>query len=469
MPLVNERSSPSELLPSHPPPWVRVLDVSSLVMIGITLVLVAGDGVRLDFGLFRVSITSAPRAAGWAVILILVRHALYRSPALSTRVVGWARSLVSRADIGFVARLVLATRVPPVLIGLLAVATMGLGEEARPGAYENPWLNLPARWDAMWYWDIAAFGYQWDGDWTRQQNVVFFPAFPLASHVAARLLGIHVLWAGWLVAVASFACAMFLYMRLARMFVDAKTASDSAWLLCTYPFAIYFSAGYSEGPFLLAMCGLLLSAHQERFGRAAAWGVVAGLARPNGWLLSLPLAVLIFQQPWPTRQGDWLRRGAAVAAPVAGVLLFTFYLHLKFNDGFAWVRGQAAWGRTFRGLHLLAADRVDYVLEYGLTSYLTIFPIDALNTGAALLALALIVPVARRLGLAYGVLVAAFVLPPLLVGGTLSMGRLTSVLFPLFIWLATILSPERRVAVMVAFAALQGFAATLFFTWRPLF
>jgi hypothetical protein len=51
----------------------------------------------------------------------------------------------------------------------------------------------------------------------------------------------------------------------------------------------------------------------------------------------------------------------------------------------------------------------------------------------------------------------------------MSMGRITSVLFPMFIWLAAVVPARYRVGVMIAFATLQGFAAALFFTWRPLF
>ena len=78
-------------------------------------------------------------------------------------------------------------------------------------------------------------------------------------------------------------------------------------------------------------------------------------------------------------------------------------------------------------------------------------------------------PITRRLGAAYGALVAVLALPPLLIGGSMSMGRITSVLFPMFIWLAADVPANYRVGLLVAFATLQGFAAVLFFTWRPLF
>ena len=155
--------------------------------------------------------------------------------------------------------------------------------------------------------------------------------------------------------------------------------------------------------------------------------------------------------------------------PVAVMLAYTFYLHREFLDGFAWYRGQAAWGRSYRGLDLLILDRAKYIHDYGLVNYLVDLPFDAMNFGAALLALLLIAPVTRRLGIADGVLVTVIVLPPLLVGGTMSIGRMTSVMFPLFIWLATTLPRDRRIGLTAAFAAGQGFAATLFFTWRPLF
>jgi hypothetical protein len=220
------------------------------------------------------------------------------------------------------------------------------------------------------------------------------------------------------------------------------------------------------------MCGAFLGIEEQRFARAGAWGLLLGLTRPNGWLIAAPLAVRAWQRVDPEARRNHrqlLRPAVAVAMPIVGVLLYTLYLHLQFGDGFAWYRGQAAWGRSYRGLDVLIVDRVKYIYDYGLVAYLTDLPIDAMNFGAALLALFLIAPVTRRLGLAYGALVTVIVLPPLLIGGTMSIGRMTSVLFPLFMWLAAGLKRDHRAGLLAAFAAGQGFAATLFFTWRPLF
>jgi hypothetical protein len=120
-------------------------------------------------------------------------------------------------------------------------------------------------------------------------------------------------------------------------------------------------------------------------------------------------------------------------------------------------------------LHLFVWDRILYIRDLGLPGALIEHPVDVLNSAAAVFALALIVPIWRRIGPAYGVLAAVLVLPPVLMGGATSMGRLTAIVFPMFIWLASAMPAGRRSALMVVFATIQGLAATLFYTYRSLY
>ena len=78
-------------------------------------------------------------------------------------------------------------------------------------------------------------------------------------------------------------------------------------------------------------------------------------------------------------------------------------------------------------------------------------------------------PVYRRFGLPYAALLLVNLVPPMMAGGLLSIGRVTSTLFPAFLWLAAALPARHRTAWAVVFAVLQGFAAVMFFTWRPLY
>ncbi len=61
------------------------------------------------------------------------------------------------------------------------------------------------------------------------------------------------------------------------------------------------------------------------------------------------------------------------------------------------------------------------------------------------------------------------ILPPMSAGGLLSMGRVTSMLFPVFLWMGAAVPARHRVAWIGVFALLQGFVAVMFFTWRPLY
>ena len=90
-----------------------------------------------------------------------------------------------------------------------------------------------------------------------------------------------------------------------------------------------------------------------------------------------------------------------------------------------------------------------------------------MNGIAAVLALAATIPVALRLGVPYAIFILSNLVPPLLVGGFISIGRVTATMFPIFIWLAARESSRTRTIVAIVFAMLQALGAALFYTWRP--
>ncbi len=133
------------------------------------------------------------------------------------------------------------------------------------------------------------------------------------------------------------------------------------------------------------------------------------------------------------------------------------------------MKGQRAWGRVYQGWAPLILTPLSTVAAVGPMDYVLSYPETVMNGAAGLFCLALCWPVATRLGLPYGVLILATVLPPLLTGGAPSLGRIASVLFTVFIWLGATVSPARRPQWLAAFACGAALVATIFFTWRPLF
>jgi len=475
--------------PRTVPPWVRILDLLAVIALGLaTLVVVVGT-VSLYLGSLRFSIR-AMSCAFAAVAFVAIRHAAFPSDPLHQRLsasVGALRANPPR----LAAVLGLASRVGVLVVGYLAVVTIGF-----PPATEglelsaDPLLNLPARFDAGWYGGIALDGYSFEGRFDKQQNVAFFPAMPGLMRVVGAPAGAaqptvprplrlaRVLWGGVVISVVAFAWASNYLVRLAREMIGEARAPAAAALMAAYPFAIFFSAPYTEALFVLAAVGAFYHLRRDEWVQATAWGIVAGLSRPNGCLLTIALVCLVAERRWravvlPIDLLKLFKSGLAAAAPALGMLAYSTYVHEVTGSWFGWARLHEAWGRSFQGLapvsRGLASVSVSRLTADGLLRLTTDAPYDAFNALGVLFVLVMLWPVARRLGPASAVFCLVNLVPPLLAGGLLSTGRLSSTLFPTFVALAAML-PRRAVTPFVTvWALVQGLVAALFFTWRPLF
>ena len=96
-------------------------------------------------------------------------------------------------------------------------------------------------------------------------------------------------------------------------------------------------------------------------------------------------------------------------------------------------------------------------------------PYDTLNGIAALACLGVIPFVWRRFGAGYGLFMLANLWLPLSSGQFEGLGRYCTVLFPVFIWLATLRSRLVFDGVIVVFATLYTLCLALFTNVHPLF
>ncbi|MGE3955676.1 MAG: mannosyltransferase family protein [Vicinamibacterales bacterium] len=478
--------------PSPLPTWARVVDMLCFALLLLAVVVAVWGGFRMRFGGVRIALTSPYRIVAAAFLLGLVRHALVRHPAiwadLPGRVLGSLRTSPARTALSAV----VATRPAIFFAGYMAVILFGYGNNGQAPfrLSDNEVANLQVRWDMAWYFGIASEGYAFSPNYHGQQNIVFFPAFPMIWRMAARLMGgqtMAFVTAGTVVVLVCFFLALTYLFRLARDITgDDDPAGYAVWLLAAYPFALFFGAIYTESLYLLGAIAAFYHFRRRELRAAGAWGLLVGLTRPNGCFLSIPLAVVAIS-PWlPT----WLNGGPAgnveqepsrrtfaalvpamlsAAMPGIGVLLYSAWMWYFTGNPLQWADGHAAWGREYSGFLPLIADRYDWIVNAGLYTYSTHVPTDVLNTMGAAFGLACTIPVARRLGLAYAVFILVNILPPMAAGGMLSLGRFSSVLFPAFIWCATAIPARHRSGWVASFMALQALNATLFYTWRELF
>jgi hypothetical protein len=469
------------------PLWVRAIDalaVFALVLAGFVFLF---GGFAIYFSLNPIRVHSTGRILFVGAALVALRHAVHPATPLHARLVAWLRASGDRPAMS-AAMVGLSSRCAVLFVAYMAVVTIGVnavttGFELSPDKLSN----LPARFDAGWYGGIALDGYSFGGSFKRQENIAFFPAFPMLMRAVGYPIGafgpgmprerrlVRLLWGGVILSLAAFAWASAYLWRLARDIIGEARADDAVVLLAAYPFSLFFSAPYTEAIFLLGAVAAVYHFRRDEWATAGAWGLLVGLTRPNGCFLSAVLAALVAERWWRDRRvaapphSRVVTSLASAAMPGIGMLAYSTYVHQLTGSFFGWAKlHEAAWGRSYEGLAPVQRA-YGWITDEGLFHVIEGVPFDTLNSLGLIFALLMLWPILRRLGPALALFVLINVVPPMLAGGVLSLGRLSSTLFPAFIALAAISPPRVTRALVTAFAIGQGLATAIFFTWRPLF
>jgi hypothetical protein len=181
---------------------------------------------------------------------------------------------------------VTAVRVVLLVVGALAGGLLGSPPDAAPADLPE-WLRVWDRWDGPHYLQIAAHGYDPSGD---PALATFLPLYPalirLGSFVAPPLV------AAMLISfLATVAASLALYALVLRDGGDRAMARRAVIALNVFPSSFALVAPYAEALFLALSIGALLAARMDRWARAGFIGLLAGLARLQGWLLGPVLLV----------------------------------------------------------------------------------------------------------------------------------------------------------------------------------
>jgi len=470
---------------TRPPAWVRVADIAAVAAIVLTIFVALFGGFDLRLPGLAIRLHSFGRLIFIAAALVAIRHAAHPSLPLHRRILEAIRERNTKSEAGVVSY-ALMSRAVILFIGYFAVLTVGINRPTQGFTLSPDQLfNLPARFDAGWYGGIALDGYYFAGAFEKQQNIAFFPAFPMLMRAAGYPIGAfapgvghdrrmaRLLWAGTILSMFAFAWGALYLWRLARDTIGESNAPAAVALFTAYPFAVFYSASYSESLFFLGSVAAIYHFRRHELIAAAIWGAVVGLTRPNGCFLSVVLALMIAESLWGKKISTFphshiSRSLAAASAPGVAMLAYSAYVKSLTGDWFGWARLHEAWGRSYSGTAPMTRA-YGWIVDEGLLHVFEGVPFDTLNTFGLLFVLVMVWPVARRLGIAFAAFILINAIPPLLAGGVLSMGRLTSTLFPVFLALAVTVRPRAIPPLITAFAIGQGLAAVLFFTWRPLF
>jgi len=219
-----------------------------------------------------------------------------------------------------------------VLAGVWTTALYLLADSAQTTLSGNPPVEQPtafARWDSPWYARIAASGYEGSSD-GRMHDIAFFPLYPLAIAALSRSTGLAPLPAGEVVSLAALLGALVLLALLARE--EGFDELHTVRALLAFPTAFFFLAVYTESLYLLVSVACMLALRRRKYALAALAGFLAGVCRPNGFLLTVPAAWTLFEKspssPERSRAGTLI----AAAAPSLGLAAFLAYSGAKLGD-----------------------------------------------------------------------------------------------------------------------------------------
>ena len=336
------------------------------------------------------------------------------------------------------------------VFGAMATSSLVLPRSQVAGwDLDNPILRPLFRWDTGWYLSIATRGYSYDGNPEKQQNVVFFPLYPLTCRLCHAITGVSVPLCGVVLSNGALLGALATLYVLVTREVGAASARLTLVLLSFFPGSLFFSTMYTESFYLLFSAQAFLAFNRERFILCGGWVGLASATRLPGILL---LAPLFARAPSPLKDRQMFGRVVLAALlGVCGLAGFMTYQLIAFGDPFVYIRDEQAWGKF--SAHLFGRVR-------------TSIP-AAFDAGFTLAFGALTYVVFRTLPRGYGIYTVLSIMVPLAGGQTRGMTRYLAVLFPGFIALA-VMGQERRWIpwfAIPAFAFGLGYLCVRFAQW----
>jgi hypothetical protein len=366
-----------------------------------------------------------------------------------------------------VVRRAILVAIPPWLVSralagiALWVAWLRHGHSFPVSGHGAPGATGIWAWDGAWYRSIAESGYAGQ---LHAHGERFFPLFPLLGRWLGTLLGGHADVA--LLVLANLAALAFGagVALLTTRELGPNVAVPATWLALLAPGAVVLAGAYAE-----ALAGLLAVAYLlavRATGRHVWWavpiGLLAGLARPTGFLLAVVPLVELWLRRREDTAADRVRLSLAMAAPVAGAGVYCLWTAAVYDDLLLPFTAQSAPG--LRGgilanpLHgLFVAPNHSGV------------PV-AVRVAVVAVALALLVLTWQRLPRSIAVWATLLLVAAVTSAQGTSLPRYLSADFPLLMALATVIAARRRMVALLAASAVgfvivgaSGFGAGMVF------
>lgn len=279
-----------------------------------------------------------------------------------------------------------------------------------------PGLVAPlARWDALYYSDIARNGYP-EPTGAPVFHAAFFPLYPLLVRAVTPITG-NTFWAAVLVANASTLLTVLLLYRLVTSRFGREVGLAAACAFVASPGSHFLSFPYTEGLFALLLVAALWLLERDRLLAAGLVGAFATATRSTGVAVTAALLILAWHSLKDAR--TFFRATSAALATLVGIGAYAVYCHVRFGDWLYFNDLQQYWGRH---PSIIGPARAFLAFRFDPDYYLV-----------GLGAVVLLVMSWRKLPTPWFAMAAVLLMMPLATGTLKSIIRLQAVNVPLFI------------------------------------
>ncbi len=304
----------------------------------------------------------------------------------------------------------------------------------------NPYYLL-VRWDSIHYLEIALNGFG--------APSTFFPFYPFLITLFSLFL--PTIFSGFLISFLSLAAALYYLNLILEEAGLGKIYGRTVILLLSFPAALFFSLIYTESLFFFLVIAFFYYLQKRYWRVAALLGFLAVLTRNVGIFLWPVYLVFLLTTLYDFNLGKFWKNLAALIkkkefwfslAIPAGLFLYCFYCYLQFGDWLTFIRSQQGWAqwRAFVWPWKTFANffKIIFLDSIGETSLYNFIRIVIIEGGSFLLLLAATIYWLKKKHWPYAVfcllntLLFSFMYP------MLSVNRYVVVVFPIFIFLASL-------------------------------
>ena len=288
-------------------------------------------------------------------------------------------------------------------------------------------IDLRVHWDSFWYIKIVNEGYQYiPGELS---SIAFFPLYPSTIWVLSQIPMLSPALGGWIVSTVALGLALIFLYNLVKEFHPQIDPIQPIILLLIFPTAIFLNSVYTESLFLALSIISFYYMFKKKFLKAALFISLASICRINGLFLLTPFLYEYFK----TYGIKKFFNQDVLSLPLSfiGILGLMVYQYVKFNEPVAFLKAQMQWGRTFsfnsEHLHLISPS------SYANLATDLLFFIVCIVSGILMM---------KKIRFSYGLYVLVATLVATSTGTLMSISRFSLILFPIFIFIASIKSKE---------------------------